>query len=134
METILENDFVNVYYIPDLKILELVWKRKVSSEEYRSVFPFIVKYAEDNRNVVNYLADIRLQGIVSPDDRKWFQEIIVPMAFNAGVIRGAVVFSGNVFAKYYLNNISGTTKNIGIPLKFFGSKEDAINWFKTFYV
>jgi len=43
------------------------------------------------------LSDIREQSAVSPENRKWFEEEMIPKAISKGLKRAAVVFYSNVF-------------------------------------
>jgi len=134
MKVILDKDFAKISLYEDFKILEVIWKRKVTAEEYKYTFEFAVIFSEENAgSAENFISDIRLQGIVGPAERKWFQEIMIPRATKSGVKHAAVVFSGGVFAKYYLNNITGTTKKLGIDMKFFNDLNQAHEWIKSFY-
>ena len=91
----------------------------------------IREYAK-NHEAQNFLSDIREQSVVSPENRKWFEEIMIPQAIDVGLKRAAVIFDGNVFKKYYLNMIIKVTNKFGLPLKIFNSEEEAIEWFKSF--
>ena len=80
----------------------------------------------------NYISDIREQGIISPDFRKWLQETALPEAVNAGVKRVIGLANVNIFKQYYINNVFQSVKKIGIPFKMFSTVEDAKEWIKTF--
>jgi hypothetical protein len=84
--------------------------------------------AQKKGQITNYMSDIRMQGVVSPEYRKWFQDVVIPSAVSSGLKKGAVVFDGNVFQKYYLNNIMNFTKKYGLQFKFFSSRDEAIEW------
>lgn len=135
MITVFEEDGAKMIFHEDLKLLELIWLRRVTSEEYRFIYNLVIeKLNEINTPDIvadNYLSDIRLCGVVAPEDRKWFQEDIVPKAYAGGIKKGAVVFSGNIFSKYYLNNISGATKKAGLIFKFVTKREDAIDFIQN---
>lgn len=103
----------------------------MTDENYKEVFLFCIDYAKTHR-CDNFMSDIRNQKIISPETRKWFEEVALPGAIETGLKRGAIVFTGNVFKKYYANNILTRSKNFALPLKFFTSVEDGIKWFETF--
>lgn len=132
MKIILDNKFVTVSFIEEVALVRIVWKNlAVSFDTYKQVFTKALDFQE-SYHVVNFMSDIRKQKIMSPSFRKWFQDYAVPRAVKQGLKRGAVVFNGNVFKKYYLNHIMNTTKKFGLPFKFFNTQEEAINWMKTF--
>jgi len=128
-----ENDFSKVYFDTDYNAGVIEWKdKKLSSEEYRSAFLKIIEYTAGKNIFVNYLADTSLQSVVSPEDRKWFQDNIVPEAIGHGLQRGAVVISGNVFKKYYMNMIIKASKMFPITIKMFDDMDKAKKWLKSF--
>ncbi|MBN2669786.1 MAG: hypothetical protein JXR60_11235 [Bacteroidales bacterium] len=135
MSIIMDNDYVNISYHESESLVEMVWKKTTGQMDlsiYQAAFNAALDYQENHHGTVkNFLSDIRLQSVLSPDYRKWFQETAIPRAISNGLERGAVIFEGNVFQKYYLNNIMNSTKKFGIKFKFFTKREEAIEWFKT---
>ena len=131
MLQILNESYVDVQYDEERYLIKVYWKSEMTSEEYRKAFSLAIDSAKTHR-IDSYLSDIRNQKLVSPNDRKWFEEIAFPNAIKAGLKRAAVVFSGNVFKKYYLNNILAKSKKYKLPMKFFTTEEDALIWFDSF--
>jgi hypothetical protein len=128
LKVVLEENYALVTYNPVLKIGKVEWKAKASSEEYQKAIVSLIEYAEKHL-VKFYLADISKQSVVSPDDRKWFENIMVPKAIGMGLEKAAVIFDGNVFKKYYVNMIIQVTGKLGLPLKMFDKEEQAVQWF-----
>jgi hypothetical protein len=127
LKTVLDAKYASVTYNPVLKIGKVEWKAKATSEEYQNAIISLIQYAEKHP-IHYYLTDITKQSVVSPEDRKWFENIMVPKAIGMGLKKAAVVFDGNVFKKYYINMIIQVTGKLGLPLKMFNSEEDAIQW------
>jgi len=128
LKVVLDTKYAHVTYNPALKIGKVEWKAKASSEEYQKAIISLINYAEKNHPVLYYLTDITKQSVVSPEDRKWFENIMVPKAMGMGLKKAAVIFDGNVFKKYYINMIIQVTGKLGLPLKMFNKEEDAIQW------
>jgi hypothetical protein len=128
---VLDTDYAEVSHDSELKMGKIVWKRKTSTEEYQYAFITIVEYSKIHKTE-NFLSDIRNQSVVSPENRKWFETEMIPSAIEAGLKRAGVIFDGNVFKKYYLNMIIKVTNKFGLPLKMFGTEEEAVSWFKSF--
>ncbi|MFC2087918.1 hypothetical protein ACFLSA_07150 [Bacteroidota bacterium] len=126
-EKIKDTDIALVEYYLTCKLIAVTWKGEVYSEQYRNTFEIILEYGKNHR-VDIFMSDIRKQKIVAPEDRIWFEEYVVPEAIKLGLKRGAVVFDGNPFKKYYLNNISARTRRLNLPFRFFNMAEDAIKW------
>ncbi|MDA3954326.1 MAG: hypothetical protein PF485_11830 [Bacteroidales bacterium] len=128
IKVVLETNFALVTYNPVIKLAKIEWKAKASTEEYQSAFIALLEYA-DKYPIHYFLSDITKQSVVSPENRKWFENIMVPMAMGKGLKKAGALFDGNVFKKYYVNLIIQTTKKLGLPLKVFNSEEEAIKWF-----
>jgi len=133
MITIIQTDFALSQYFEEDKLVQINWKKvpKLSLEDYQMVIIKSLEFQEQHPGkVLNFLSDIRDQGILSPEYRKWFQDVAVPRTVKNGLKMGAVLFDGNVFQKYYLNNILNFTKTFGIKFKFFSKREEAIEFFR----
>ena len=130
---ILNESYVEVKYVAELKLIQVVWRGTFTYDQYKDAFIKSLDYQKTaSIPVRNFLSDIRKQGVVNPDSRKWFEENALPRAVNQGLRRAAVVFDGNVFKKYYINIILQATNKFKLPFKFFNTTEDAIEWFKSF--
>ncbi|MFO7864271.1 MAG: hypothetical protein R6U85_09750 [Salinivirgaceae bacterium] len=130
-QILIDNDFAEISYDADLKMGKIIWKRKTETEEYRSGFETLLEFSKTHE-VKNFLSDIRKQGVVAPENRKWFENEMLPKAIKAGLKRAGSIFDGNVFKKYYMNMIIKVSNKFGMPLKLFNSEEEAIEWFKSF--
>lgn len=132
MEIVFENEFSRLSYEEDLKILTITWKnKKLSLEEYQRPFKLALEFMT-KKPVENYISDIRDQGIVSPDFRKWLQEVAMPEAAKAGLKRVVGVANVNVFKQYYINHVFQSAKKFGLPFKMFNTIEEAKKWFSEF--
>jgi hypothetical protein len=81
----------------------------MSFEEYKKPFEIALEFMT-KKPVLNYISDIRNQGIISPDFRKWLQESAMPEAAKAGLKRVVGVANVNVFKQYYINNVFQSAK------------------------
>jgi hypothetical protein len=130
---IINETFVEVKCIPELKLIQIVWKGTFTYDQYKDAFIKSLDYQKAaGIPISNFLSDIRKQGVVNPDSRKWFEDNALPRAVKQGLKRAAVVFDGNVFKKYYLNIILQATNKFKLPFKFFSTPDDAIAWLKSF--
>lgn len=132
METIFENEFAKITYEEDLKIVTITWKnKKITFEDYKKPFTVALQFMA-TKPVDNYISDIREQGIISPEFRKWLQETAMPEAARVGLKRVVGVANVNIFKQYYINNVFQSAKKFGIPFKMFGTIEEAKKWFGSF--
>jgi len=113
-----------------MKLAQIVWQGVSVSLMYREVFSSVIEFT-DNHDFVNFLSDARKQGAVSPEDRKWFQNTIVPQATKQGLRYGAVVIKKGPFKKYYMNMIlKWLNRKSKIDMKIFYDYDEAKNWLK----
>lgn len=130
---IFKAPYAKATYIPDYKAILITWNGIHTIDEYKKVFSSGIEFQQStNLPVHNYISDIRNQGIVNPESRKWFENVAIPKATELGLKRAAVVFDGNVFRKYYLNMVIQAANIYKIPLKTYNTPEEAFNWFKSF--
>ena len=131
MDILLDKDYVKVIYEAEHNLITVEWTGKdFTSEQYKEIFNISIEYAKTN--TVNYfLSDIRSQKVVSPTDRKWFEEEAMPNAIATGLKRGAILLGTNPFKRYYFNNIMAKSGKFKLPFKAFKTKEEAIVWFKS---
>ncbi|MBN2663107.1 MAG: hypothetical protein JXR68_05615 [Bacteroidales bacterium] len=125
---IFDSDFAEIFYNNDNKMVLLSWKRPVNSEEYRTAFLKVLKtFTEHNFHLL--LSDTRLQGAISPSDRKWLETEIIPIAIEAGLKYTATVISEDVFKKYYLGKLKEKSQKAGMTeFEIFDNYDRAIKW------
>jgi hypothetical protein len=132
METLIfENTCASVYYIPELQLGKIVWNGNPAGDLYKDPFRKLIAHAV-HHPTPNFLSDTTNQGIVNPENRKWFETHAIPDAINAGLKRAGIITSANVFKRYYLNMILSATNKFGLPVKMFESEEEAHKWFESF--
>jgi hypothetical protein len=84
--------------------------------------------------VDSMISDISHQGVISPENRKWFEKDMMPQAVAAGLKRAAIVTSGNAFKLYYINLILSAVNKFSIVTRLFNKRADAHSWLETFPV
>lgn len=105
---------LDMFHNPETKIMFFRWKQRTIGQPYREAFLKGVEYGQTHPTRY-FMSDIRNQGIVGPEDRKWFEEVAIPKAIEQGVRKVGIIFDGNVFKEYYLNNIMTRLKNAPYP-------------------
>ena len=126
-EVVISKDNVDVFFYPEKKLLYFIWKQRTTGEAYRQIYISALEYFEVHRPT-HFLSDIRNQGIIGPNDRKWFQEEVIARALELGLKKSAAILDGNSFKLYYMNIIMSFSKNKGLPVKLFNIPEEAIQW------
>lgn len=128
---IFKENYAQLSYYPELKMVKVVWNGIATAEQYKLTIETALNFQKkESRPIENYLSNILKQGIVNPESRKWFEQDAMPRAAAQGLKRAGVVFDGNVFKKYYLNLILQATNKYKLPMRLFTTEEEAISWFK----
>jgi phosphatidate phosphatase PAH1 len=125
--------YATVTYDSDKRFMLLIWNGSPSTEEYKQPFLTMLSYGK-KFPVDSMLSDISKQGIINPDNRKWFEKEMMPQAVTAGLKRAAIVTSGNAFKLYYINLILSAVNKFPITTKLFNKRDEAITWLDTFPV
>lgn len=131
--TIFQAAYAVVTYDPAKQSMMLVWDGRPSPDEYKKPFMAMLEYSKSHP-VDSMLSDISKQGIISPDNRKWFEKEMMPQAVLAGLKRGAIVTNGNAFKLYYINLILSAVNKFPIETKLFNNRQTALAWLDTFLV
>jgi hypothetical protein len=128
IRVIFQEEYATVTYNDDLQLGKIDWHGNPDPEQYKKPFEAMLQLALSGVPVKKFLSDIRKQGIINPDSRKWFEKDMMPLAIREGLVCGASIFDGNAFKKYYMNMIIAASGKFGLPLKLFNTEEEAIDW------
>ncbi len=128
MEIVLfDKDFSQITYDEAHKLLSQIWKRPVTSAEYRESFSKVLEIIQEKK-VPLFLSDTSMQGIISPEDRMWLEQDMIPDAVKAGLQYSATILNPDTFKKYYLQKIKSKSEEAGIKFRIFGDRQEGIDW------
>jgi hypothetical protein len=133
IKEVFKAPYATVTYDPDKRFMLLVWTGSPKTEEYKQPFLTMISLGK-KLPVDSMLSDISLQGVISPENRRWFEKEMMPQAVEAGLKRAALVTSGNAFKLYYINLILSAVNKFPILTKLFNKREEAIVWLDSFPV
>jgi hypothetical protein len=125
--------YATVTYDSSKRFMLLVWTGSPSIEEYKQPFIAMISFGK-KLPVDSMLSDISQQGVISPENRRWFEKQMMPQAVAAGLKRAAIVTSGNAFKLYYINLILSAVNKFPILTKLFNKRDEAIAWLDSFAV
>ena len=129
MKEIFKTNYVEITFDEDAKVLFTKWTNEnFTSEQYREVWEKNLSFGNET-SVDYFLSDIVDQKVVTPEDRKWFEDSAVPRAIETGIKKGAIILGANPFKRYYFNNIMKKLGGTTLPFKAFKNKEAAYKWF-----
>ena len=128
---VFEAPYATVTYDSEKLNMVLVWDGSPSTDEYKLPFLAMIEYGKKFR-VDGMLSDISKQGIINPENRKWFEKEMMPKAVEAGLKHAAIVTNGNAFKMYYINLILSAVNKFPIVTKLFKNQAEALNWLDGF--
>ena len=132
-DIVLENEYVEVSYISEFELAHLVWKQNnIPSQNYRGAYLELLEYTKEVNGSI-FLSDGRLQGVISPEDRKWFLNYAVKRAIANGLKRAVVITKKDPFKKYYMNTIMKfILRKTDLEMKVFYDYDQGLKWLKSY--
>src|SRR6185369_4616170 len=124
---VMKQPYVRVTCDPERLIGKVEWNGSPTPEQYKGAFLSLLDYSKKVK-MTRFLSDTRNQGVVNPENRRWFEKEMVPMAIKAGLKRAAVITNGNAFKRYYLNMILSSVVKLNVPFKIFGDEQEAVDF------
>ncbi|WP_162426595.1 hypothetical protein [Pontibacter pudoricolor] len=126
-----KTEFVEIYYYPELKMVETCWLGFASSNGYRDGLEHYLEAAR-KYEVKFWMGDYRLARVVRMDDQEWAANEWFPrfMPVATGIEKMARVQSEDVFSQMSSDSMKEKLDISGLPFLFseFKNYEDAKAW------
>ncbi|MBK6264858.1 hypothetical protein JKA74_07405 [Marivirga sp. S37H4] len=116
--------FATTYFDSTLKIVGVVWHGTFKTEDYIQLFDKIFEDIQ-GKNPIGFYSDIRKQGVVPVEARKYFENVCSPKGTAMGMNKTGVVTDASPFKKYYLNTVIKMTKR---PVKLTSNPVEALEF------
>lgn len=131
-QVVFESDFAETQFDAQSKSLINSWKKHPGNDEYKDTFRKILSLVKEKKAKV-FISDVRNQGTIGTDARKWMEEEILKPAINAGLEKVAVVMDADIFKKFYLDNVKKAGSNAAdhFQMEYFQNIEGALHWANT---
>jgi len=126
-----ESESAKIYYDADINNTVIVWKKNITSIEYRRAFQAVL-YTLKTYNTPGWIADLRFQGVVDDAEQFWFMSTVIPEAVRCGLKRIAAVGFHDPIRKSYYDRMIERTSEAGVTLRVFDSLEPAVSWMEGF--
>ena len=131
MRDVYKTDYVEIKFDETVKVVFVIWESAFfTPEQYREVWEKTIEFGGNN-DVDFFLSDIIKQKVVTPNDRKWFEEEAVPRAIKTGIKKAGIILGSNPFKVYYFNNIMKKVGGMDLPFRAFKNRESAYDWFRS---
>lgn len=122
-----ENDSAQLYYDAGNNNTVIIWKKNVSSIEYRKVFEAVLLTIKTYKTP-GWIADLRNQGKIDSEDQKWFISTVLQMAYDNGLRKIATIGFHDPIRTEYYNRMVAVFEYLGIEMRVFDSMEKAVAW------
>lgn len=126
-----ENDSAQLHYDAHINNTVIIWKKNVTSEEYRQAFDSVLRTIK-KYNTPGWIADLRHQGMITTEDQQWFVQNVLKAAADNGLVRIATIGFRDPVRKDYLERMVAMTSKFGIEFRLFDGMPEAIAWMKKF--
>jgi len=126
-----ESEAAQIYYDAGLNNTVIIWKRKITSIEYRRAFQAVL-HTLKTYHTPGWIADLRFQGQVETELQIWFLNTVIPEAVRCGLKRIAAIGFSDPVRKEYYDRMILKTNDQGIVLQVFESLEEAVGWMEGF--
>ena len=127
----MENEAAQLFFDAELNTTVIVWKRKITSAEYRTVFDAILQTLRTYHSP-GWIADLRKQGQVEVEDQIWFVNNVLPEAVRLGLKRIVTVGFRDPSRSVYYERMKAVTAELGIDLYACDTLEEARALVQTF--
>jgi hypothetical protein len=128
--TVMEDDFVVLWYHPEWKIVHHQFKKYPRSESLRKALSKGAGYLE-RRKAGKWLSDDRKSSVLPDDDLKWTAIEWRPRAIKAGLRYWAIVPPATAIGTLNMKRLAREHRKLGVTVEFFDSAVNALNWLKT---
>lgn len=105
----------------------LIWNGYVSSQEFRYINENFLEFAREHK-ITKMIRDTRNFTILSPADRKWFAEYMIPQFHAIGIRFSAIIIPNNQISKLLVEELVKHANVHKIQVKYFSTLEEAKSW------
>jgi hypothetical protein len=119
-------DHGSILYNARTNIMGLIWKRGVTSEEYRKLMNKCLEMMHIY-STPHWIADLRKRGPISPEDHVWMQESILHEGSQHG-LRKIACIDTETGPGIPFTEVSQQATRYGVHTRFFRSRREAEAW------
>lgn len=128
--TILENDYVSLYFHTDKKIVHHIYKPPIGGEHLKHALNTGVKLLKEY-NAVKWLSDNRAIDATTEEETHWINTTWLPNAMDAGWQYWALVVPGTIKARMNMNEFVTAFYEEGVRVMVFTDPDEAMYWLEN---
>jgi hypothetical protein len=125
--SILENDFISIWVVPERKLVHSVMNTYVFGDAYRNALTTISE-AMESHQLTKWLADLQAQSAVPPDDLEWTSTHWRPRMMAAGWRHWAIVQPTKIIGQVRMERVSKLWAEQGLNARTFVDPDEALRW------
>jgi hypothetical protein len=124
--TLLENEYANMWYYPEHKIIHHAIHQPISGEAFRNLLMTGLHYLQEN-SAQKWLSDDRKHSFLNAEDSAWSQEFWLPLALKSGWKHWAMLPPNNARGKINIRRLMDHVANRhGLDIKLFSDPDEAL--------
>ncbi len=126
-QTVLDNEFVTLWYNPEKKVVHHHCKKFVYGQSFRD---FLLKGTEtmQKNHARKWLSDDRNNSLVRKEDMDWGQTNWFPQTLKAGWKYWAIVQPAKAIGQMNMETLVAQYAQAGVVAKFFTDPDEAMKW------
>lgn len=129
-ETILDNEYVSLYWYPEQKIIYHVFHKYMYGQEFRRALETGLEVMKKNGGT-KWLGDDRANSALPTDDLVWSMEDWFFRAFDAGWRYWALVMPDKIAGQLNMNRILKRNIDLGMNIQVVESAEEGLEWLES---
>ncbi len=126
-QIVFKSEFGEVFYNARTNCLGIIWKKQVTSEEYRLIFSKSIEMVRLYHTPF-WLSDLTKQGTIPVDDQIWMVNTILPEAIRQGLRKIANIYHASQRNEEYRNRVKEVVVKRGAEIQFFTDRKVAEAW------
>lgn len=128
--TYYQSPVVHIEYLEELNAPKLTWTGFAEGEQFREGLRKGLELLQ-TKKLNGWLADLRLMGVIDPDDEDWTNNEWFPIIIGAGLKNMALVPSNDVFNQMSVDSMISQIPETDLTVRYFASVEEAAEWLKS---
>lgn len=126
-QIVFESDFGSIFYNARTNCAGIIWKKQVTSEQYRMLFSKCLDMVRIYHTPY-WISDLSRQGTILPEDQQWMVSSILSEAIAHGMRKIANVHLPGQNNEAYRNRIKEAALKLGAEIEFFTDRKSAEDW------
>ncbi len=124
---VIDNEFAKVNYYSEAGIIHHEWKKFCFGEDFRKLMLMSTNFLKEHKGT-KWLSDDRNFSVMTPEDKKWGQDVWWPETKKAGWRFWAIVLPEKAIGKMSIKQLIQEYSAGGITAQVFDDTDKAMDW------